>query len=130
MKQVKIILFALCAILLTSCGGSKPGKTVENFLGNIQKEKYTEAAQLIYIEDSAEAEEVTAICEKLGSYTKEQGGIKSYEVLSENIAEDGNTATVKVQVIYNGMPEGTEPDINNYCMRKVDKQWKIDISQK
>lgn len=130
MKHIKVILFALCSVLFVACNGSKPGSTVEAFLHDIQNEKYQEASQLVYVENAAEAEEVEALCEKMGSYTKEAGGIKSYEVVSEDIAENGETATVKVKIIFNAIPEGTEPEINTYCLRKVDKQWKIDLTQK
>ena len=64
--------------------------------------------------------------EKMDKQYEKDGGIKSYEVLSEQIAEDGNTAVVDVKIEYaNG-----KTDEDKMKMKKNAKgEWKVDISK-
>ena len=61
-------------------------------------------------------------------YLKElekKGGLKSFEVLSEEIAEDGNSAVVKFKQVY-GNGEESEDEQK---MVKVDGKWLMDIGK-
>ena len=64
--------------------------------------------------------------EKASKEFEKKDGLKSYETLSEEISEDGNTAKVKMKFIYGN---GTE-DTDNIKLRKDDDgNWKIDMSK-
>ena len=53
---------------------------------------------------------------------KEKQGLKSYEVLSEEISEDGNKATVEMKIVYGNGEEKTE----KVKLAKNDKgEWRI-----
>ncbi|MCD8102941.1 MAG: DUF4878 domain-containing protein [Alistipes sp.] len=54
-------------------------------------------------------------------HVRRHGGIKKVDVVSENVAKDGNTANVVVRHHYN---DGIAEDIN-YDLRKIDNEWKV-----
>lgn len=63
--------------------------------------------------------------EKAGKELEKKGGLKSFEVLSEEIAEDGNSAVVKFKQVY-GNGEESEDEQK---MVKVDGKWLMDIGK-
>lgn len=65
---------------------------------------------------------VALMKEKGGKSMKEKEGIKSYEILSEEIAEDGNSAVVKVKIVYGN---GTEDEQKIKLVKDKDGEWKL-----
>jgi len=63
--------------------------------------------------------------EKAGKELEKKGGLKSFEVLSEEIAEDGNSAVVKFKQVF-GNGEESEDEQK---MVKVDGKWLMDIGK-
>ena len=58
--------------------------------------------------------------EKVAKEIESKGGIKSYEVIEETIAEDGKTAVVKMKIIYG---DDSTKD-SKYDLVLVDGAWK------
>ncbi len=120
----------LCVVLLTSCCGNKPSATVKQYMDYIKDGKFQEASELLYVKEDADAEETKALCEKVGAIFEAEGGVESYEIVSENIAEDGQTAVVEVKVTYKRPQHIESNDPIKFNMRKVDKKWLVDLSDK
>lgn len=129
MRKCNFILFVLCALLFASCGGPKPSDTVTKYIDCLQDGKYEDAAKLLHVPEDATPEETIALCQKLGGIIAEEGGIDKYEIVSEEIAEDGQTAVVKVNITYKE-PERANDESSEFDMVKVDKQWLIDMTNK
>ena len=64
-------------------------------------------------------EAMTAMLQKVGQQTDEKGGVKSYEIVDQEIDEEKGTATVNVKVTYgNG-----DTEENKMKMLKKDGEW-------
>ena len=64
-------------------------------------------------------EAMTAMLQKVGPQTDEKGGVKSYEIVDQEIDEEKGTATVNVKVTYgNG-----DTEENKMKMLKKDGDW-------
>ena len=68
---------------------------------------------------------VSIMEEKAGKILEKNGGIKSIEIISEEIAEDGNSAVVKFKQIYG---DDTEKE-DSQKMVKVDGKWLMDVGK-
>lgn len=133
-KFVYFSVMAVAMLLVLSCSssGSTPAGALKDYVSAIQNgdyEKFVEGVDLSKIapEKQAETREgFTAMLKEKGSKELEQkGGLKSLEILSEEIAEDGNSAVVKFkQVFGNGEEEESEQK-----MVKVDGKWLMDIGK-
>ena len=124
-------MLALVAVLFAACGGPKPSDTACKYLDYLKDGKYEDAAQLLKVPDDATAEETLQLCQKMGAIIAGEGGIDKYEVVSEEIAEDGQTAVVKINITYK---EPKHADANSdsaeFKMVKVDKKWYVDMTNK
>ena len=63
--------------------------------------------------------------EKSAKTIEQQGGIASFEILSEEISEDGNSATVTYKQVFGN---GTEDDGTQKMVKKEGK-WLMDINK-
>lgn len=129
----KSILFLACAIvvaLLSACGGgaSTPAdaalKCAELFK-NGDFEALVDELSFPEGTTDEEKEQTKAMIlamgkEKAQKETEKRGGITSYEIASEEIAEDGKTAVVKIKYIYG---DGSD-NIQKYDLALVDGTWK------
>jgi ABC-type glycerol-3-phosphate transport system substrate-binding protein len=128
MKQIKILLLAVVASLVfAGCGNNSKTpsdialkvmdaakdldfKTIKQYLTNNPVESLEEFEKSI----KENTEETNDIKERMK-------GAK-WKIVSENIAEDGNSATVKMEIIFvNGETKSHEVDLV-----KVDGEWKVD----
>ncbi|MBO4481273.1 MAG: DUF4878 domain-containing protein [Bacteroidales bacterium] len=131
MKKCKLFMLALCAVLFAACGGPKPSDTACKYLDYLKDGKYEDAAKLLKVADGATAEETVQLCQKMGAIIAEEGGIDKYEVVSEEIAEDGNTAVVKINITYKEPKHSAgNNDPAEFDMVKVDKKWYVDMTNK
>ena len=75
----------------------------------------------------SDKEQLVAMLREKGTKTMEKKqGIKSYKVESEEISEDGKSATVKMKVVYG---DGSE-DTNKMKLVKNDNgEWKISFGK-
>lgn len=120
--------------ILTSCSSSNtPSGVAEKAMKCMQQKDYAGFVDLMYYEpEKAPTEEEKKQAEALISakaseaYEKQKGGIKSYEVVSEKITEDGNEAAVKMKIVYNNGDE----DEDNFSLKKnKEGKWLVDIGK-
>lgn len=130
---MRMTAMLVVTLALFACGGSNTPKDVaEKAVKCMQKGDYEGYVDLMYLnekegEDAEKQKEqkeqfVALVKEKGSKSIEERGGIKSYEVVSEEIDEDGEKAVVKMKVVY-GDGERNE----TFKLRKDDDgNWKID----
>lgn len=136
MKKLLGLSCLLAAMLfITSCGSSNtPSGVAKASLQALQKKDYEAFAKLLYFKDVeadklAEAQKgfASLMQEKLGKEMEKKGGIKSFEIVSEELNEAGDEAVVKAKIEYEN---GETKDDNEMKLRK-DKNgdWKIDLGK-
>lgn len=130
---MKKLLFAIVALVasftLSSCGGSSPSDVASKSIDLLMDKDYEGYVdQLYFNSDDAEAVKkakklYVGLLEAADAKAeKEKTEIKSYELVSEKISEDGKTAKVKFEVTYeDGDKEEQTVDLIN-----VDGEWKVD----
>ena len=121
MKKLIVIVLAVVAVFgLTSCKSSSPSKVVDNYYKALQAGDYQKA--MTYT-DLTDQEEIQKQIEKYQGFNVK---IISYEVVSETIAEDGNTAEVEVkQSATSSFNSEPKEDSKTLKLVKVDGKWKI-----
>ncbi len=133
----KVLLFSVCLFamaFMSSCGGgSTPSDEALKCVELLQKGDYEALVDELKMDEDATPEEieqgkqmfVALGKEKGGKQIEAKGGISSYKVVEETIAEDGKTAVVKVDITYgNG-----ETETEKYDMELVDGKWKITLDK-
>ncbi len=120
MKKFKIIMAcALVAIIsFAGCGNSEsseatqenggtetvtdngPKSTYTKFMKYVLKEDFETAVDMLYEADKASAEEKALVVGLLKEFLAQKGGIKDFEILSEQITNDGAKAKLKVKYTY------------------------------
>lgn len=130
-------LMALVAAMFafTACGGGNSPKDVAEQAMKAVKDK--DAKTLVDLFDTADFEEegesvqeqkdmlVAMYQEKLDEMPQ-TNAVKSYETLSESIAEDGNTATVDMKIEY----ENGKTDTDVVKLKKdANGNWKLDMDK-
>ena len=133
MKKLFISMFvAVVAFTLWSCGpANTPSAVAEEACKCVQNEDYEGYVELMDLKETknqeSEKEQFVAMLREKGTKTMEKKqGLKSYEVLSEEISEDGKSATVKMKMVYG---DGSE-DTNKIKLVKNDKgEWKVSLGK-
>jgi hypothetical protein len=126
----------LCAfvglfILSFACSGypSSPGETAKRFTENFASGDIEGAIDMIAAMDQAKPEEkekLTAFLKKAHTDIEERHqGVKSVEILEEEITDQGNRATVRLKINYN---DG-KSDEDTYRLVKVEGRWKVIMSK-
>lgn len=115
-KNLLLSLFsAFVMMILASCGSKTASDKAEEMFGYLQDGDYASYVDCIAGKDGAkmsaeEKSQMTAMFEEKGeAMLKETQGIKSYEVVSEELSEDGNSATVVVNVVYGNGDSKEQP---------------------
>jgi hypothetical protein len=132
MQKIFSSLFvAAIALVAASCGGGDtPSAITESIYSQLQKGNYEKAfaiwADNLDEEELPAAEEkaafVSALSEKAKQSAEVNGGAISFKIENEEIAEDGNSATVKLTIVY-GERGGIGTERNRYV--KKDGKWKL-----
>ena len=135
MKKLSSIIIVLVAmVLLTGCSKNTPTAVAEKSMQCIIDKDFEAYTDLLYIEpkegEDIENQKKMIAAMLLGKYdstVKKKGAIKSYEVTGEEISEDGETAVVKMKIMYDN---GKEDDNETIKLRKdKDGNWKIDAGK-
>lgn len=137
MKKLAITVCALAmALVMTSCGGNTPQKAAEKAVECIQDENYEGYVDMVYMkpDETKNADDVknskqmlTALLKDKASKQKEKnGGIEKYETLSEEMAEDGNTAVVRMKITYG---DGSEKEEDVKMRKDENGDWKVDMGK-
>ena len=133
MKKLFISMFvAVVAFTLWSCGpANTPSAVAEEACKCVQNEDYEGYVELMDLKETknqeSEKQQFVAMLREKGTKTMEKKqGIKSYKVESEEISEDGKSATVNMKVVYG---DGSE-DTSKIKLVKNDKgEWKISFGK-
>ena len=133
MKKLFISMFvAVVAFTLWSCGpANTPSAVAEEACKCVQNEDYEGYVELMDLKETknqeSEKEQFVAMLREKGTKTMEKKqGIKSYKVESEEISEDGKSATVKMKMVYG---DGSE-DTSKVKLVKNDKgEWKMSFGK-
>ena len=129
-----ILALVVMAVCFWSCGGGNtPTKVVENSIEYVKAKNYEAYVDLIQIEEKKgktveeQKEQLLALLQgKLGPTLDKKQGIASCEILSEEIAEDGNTAVVKAKITYG---DGTTDDQKFKLVKNADGDWRLDAQK-
>lgn len=127
------MLVAVVALTLWSCGpANTPSAVAEEACKCMQNEDYEGYADLMDLKKSedgkgVEKEQLAALLREKGTKTMEKKqGIKSYEVLSEEISEDGKSANVKMKIVYGNGDEDTQ---KMKLVKNDDGDWKLTMGK-
>lgn len=132
-KLLGLVALVVAMFVVTACGGgNSPKGAAEKAMEAMKDRDAKTLVDMLYNakeDETSQNEKDMAVAmfqEKMDKQYEKDGGIKSYEVLSEQIAEDGNTAVVDVKIEYaNG-----KTDEDKMKMKKNAKgEWKVDISK-
>ena len=117
MKRTMTVVLALmvaCTMALVACGGKgsakadTPTATFEKYADYIKKGDFAKAVDILEGSNEATKEQKEFIVALMQEASKENGGVTSYEVLNEEISEDGMTAKIKVKYTWgNGKTKET-----------------------
>lgn len=129
-----ILALVVMAVCFWSCGGGNPpSKVVEKSIEYVKAKNYEAYVDLIQIEEKKgksveeQKEQLLALLHgKLGPTLDKNQGIASCEILSEEIAEDGNTAVVKAKITYG---DGTTDDQKFKLVKNADGDWRLDAQK-
>lgn len=120
MKKLFGSFLALTCLILISCGGGNtPGAVVKKCMTNIDNGDYESAVKMMATPQGAfSEEEQTKMVGLLGMASeevKEKEGIKTIDILEEEITGDDETATVTYKVEYNnGEVEEESTELVNF----------------
>lgn len=136
MRKTILGFIAVVAMMLItwSCGtANTPTSVAEKALEYIQDKNYEGYVDLIQIEEKEgqnieeqKAQLTALISEKLGKTFDKKQGIKSWEIVSEELSEDGNKATVKVNITF-GDDSTEEQKLKT--IKDTDGNWKLDAGK-
>lgn len=133
-KLTGFIILLIVAFTMSGCSDNSPRAVAEKALSYMQKENWEGYVDLMYITDKEnknndknKKEFVELLKDKGGKVIEKKGGIKSYEILSEEISEDGNTAIVKTKIVYG--KDGLEENENIKLKKDDNGNWKIDLGK-
>lgn len=132
MKKLITLGFLVVAVLsFISCSPSSPGKALKSYLTDLKNENYESFIKGVYFPEDMdeqrkkkdEAQLLAIIKEKGAKEYEKKRGVKSIEILSETISEDGKSAVVEYkQTFGNG-----EEEKQSQKMIKKDDKWFIDM---
>lgn len=130
MKKLFFALVCMFAVMaVTSCGGSSatPAGAAADCIELIKAQDYEGFVETIHFGDAtpeeieqAKAMYVSLFKDKGSKQIEKKGGIASYTLISEEIAEDGQTAKVKYELTYGDGSTETQ----KFDMTFVDGEWK------
>lgn len=136
MKKMLYVFVAVVAMVtMWSCSGanSNPTSVAEAAIKCVKNKDYESYVDLIYIKErkgtsvEKQKQELHALLAEKGDKTiDKKQGIQSWEILGEEIAEDGNTAKVKVKIIYG---DGTSDNQTIKTCKTEDGSWMLDLGK-
>ena len=128
MKRLSYLVLIICAVAFTACTSSNSPKGVaEQYMKAIKAKDFKKAITYFEGMDTAEQEMLDALTEKMEGNYSENGGVKSYKILSESIDEETGVVTVEVQTIYE---DDSEEVVPISLTKNENGNWKIQLKTK
>ena len=130
-KLFGVIALFIAVFTMCGCSDNSPKGVAEKAMSCIQAKDWEGYVDLMCFEEK-EGQDIAKDKEQLAALLKAKGekeldkkeGIKSFEIVSEEISEDGNTAKVKADIVYGN---GDEKKDNTIKLKKDAKRnWKLD----
>ena len=124
MKKLTVILCALVAVFgLASCNStSTPTGVVKAYHDALSSGNYQKAVTYTVLTDK---EDIDGYAAKLKDYEYK---VLNYEILSETISEDGESAVVEVKrTTSSSLSKDPKESTDKVNLTKVDGKWKIRI---
>lgn len=111
----------IAALLLVSCGSSSPKDVTNSYYKALQKGDFEKA--LSYTTVVGDEDEIQKEIKKMEGLDVK---IPEYEIVSEEISEDGQTAVVEVKYTFtSSFNSEPEESTNKVKLIKQDGKWKI-----
>lgn len=109
--------------LMSSCGDSNtPEAVASKAVECMMKKDFKGLVDLTALSDQEKAGVVQLLEEKGSKKLDQQGGIKSFEIVDQQIDEKDGTATVKVKYVYGNGDDDTD---TMQLIKGEDGQWKL-----
>ena len=128
MKKTFTLMLAammVCAFAFVGCQKNTPRAYVDKFYTALKNKDYATLVDMMPETQELSKEDKDGVIELMKQFDGFSGGVKDYEIVSEEIAKDGQTAIVKVKVTY-GTGDIEESEVN---MVKNDKGWQPSMGQ-
>ena len=133
MKKVfSFLALAVIAFFTVSCGGggNTPAGIEKSILTQMQKGNYDKAIEVMMEHLDATAEQKAQFSafinsDKLKAEMEKEGGIASFEIIKEEISEDGLTATVESKTVNK---DGKEESKTSKYVKK-DGKWMLSMGK-
>lgn len=133
-KLAGFITMLLGALFMAACSSPSPSDVAKKAYGYIQDENYEDFVDLLYIAPGEDAEKAKQDKESLvllmaglsKQNSEKKDKVKSYEVISEEIDENGEKAVVTMKVVYE---DGKEKEETTNLQKDEDGNWKIKLSK-
>ena len=121
MKRILLIISIVAtALILASCSSTSPKDVTNSYYKALQKGDFEKALTYTTVEHN---EEVKKEVEKMKGLEVK---IPEYEIVSEEISEDGQSAVVEVKYKFtSSFNSEPEESTNNVKLVKQDGKWKI-----
>ena len=135
MKKTFFSLLAVMAIALLMCscggvGGNTPTKVVEKSIKYIQGKNYEAYVDLIEFKEGSSQEDkeqfVAFLGGKVDMTLEKKQGLASYEIISEEISEDGASAVVVANITYG---DGSSKEDKMKLIKNAEGEWKISMDK-
>lgn len=132
-KLLYLSLMAIVSLLIASCSNNSPGSALKHYMDAMNDKNFEEVADGIAFKEGLTPEQqqqvregwITLLQDKAEKSAEQQGAIKSFEIISEEISEDGTTAEVKYKQVFE---DGTEKE-GTQAMVKRDGKWLMDVGK-
>lgn len=132
-KILYLSLMAIVSLLIASCSNNSPGSALKHYMDAMNDKNFEEVADGIAFKEGLTPEQqqqvregwITLLQDKAEKSAEQQGAIKSFEIISEEISEDGTTAKVKYKQVFE---DGTEKE-GTQAMVKRDGKWLMDVGK-
>ncbi|MCD8029365.1 MAG: DUF4878 domain-containing protein [Bacteroides sp.] len=133
-KLIHFAFLATVVLTLAACSAGSPGEAAKKYANYLKSGNYEKFAEGIAMSDDVSAEEarqgrqmLAAMMQEKGKMAIDQkGGIDKIDIVSEEIAADGETAKVVLKLTFKN---GDDEEMT-YNMVKQKSDWKIDMSGK
>jgi len=122
-----VCVLALVSVLAACSFSSSPERTVETFYRAVAEKKTDKAIEQLALGDISAGEMVVAkgflqlAIGALAIEIESNGGLKRVEVLESTVAEDGQSARVRVKLSFNNGKDDTRSN----RLRLEEGKWKI-----